>query len=93
MGQAKKYMMMMEELEYTATSVLVKAGALERCAVHGVAVDTFDPDAVKKAYAIGTIMVQKGEVDASREDFMEAINRAYKNSAMDCGYCAKHEAD
>ena len=93
MGQAKKYMMLLEELEGTAGALLVRTGALKRCPNHGVLIDNGDPDAVKRAYAIGTNMVKQGEVDADREDFMEAIKRAAANAADECGYCAKNMDD
>ena len=94
MGQAKKEMMRLEDLESQAMLVLSKAGAVEECEIHdGVFIDREDPDAVKSAYAIGTNMVKSGQVDGTREEFMAAIKSAYENAADECYICAKYREE
>jgi hypothetical protein len=94
MGQTKNEMMRIQDLEALASNVLVKAGALKPCDAHEeVLIDQDDPDAVKRAYAIGTNMVKAGEVDGTREEFMDAIKSAYESSAVECYSCSKMMAD
>ncbi|TPL79100.1 hypothetical protein FJ941_20920 [Mesorhizobium sp. B2-3-13] len=94
MGQAKKEMMRLQDLESQAMGPLLKAGAVEECPVHdGIYIDQFDDDAMKKAYAIGTNMVKNGEVDGTREEFMKAIQSAMGNAGDECGICAKNAED
>jgi len=87
-------MMRLEDLEAQAMNVLVKAGAVEECEHHdGTFIDRGDPDAVSKAYAIGTNMVKAGEVDGTREEFMAAIKSALENAGDECPSCAKNRDD
>jgi hypothetical protein len=91
MGQAKKEMMRLEELEGAAMGVLAKTGAVKQCEIHdGIFIDQYDSDAMRQAYAVGTNMVKAGEVDATREEFMDAIKSASENAADECYICAKY---
>jgi hypothetical protein len=95
MGQAKKDMMRRDDMENIAMGVLVKAGAVKECDLHeGIYLDNEDPDAVNKAYAIGTNLWKSGEIDGDREEFMESIKNAYEtNAGWECGMCARHRDD
>jgi hypothetical protein len=87
MGQAKK-----EELEKVAMDVLIKAGALAECEKHkGTFVDEGDPEAVSQAYATANEMVKAKEVDATRDEFMDAIKTALENAGEECPLCAEEE--
>jgi hypothetical protein len=59
--------------------------------IHGdILINLEDPDAERRAYAIGTNMVKAGEVESTREDFMDAIKSALENAADECPVCAKY---
>lgn len=91
MGQAKKEMMRLEGLEAQAMGVLVRVRAVSECEVHdGIFIDNEDPDAVKTAYAIGTNMAKAGDVDGTRDEFMDAIKSALGNAGDECPICAKY---
>lgn len=85
MGGMKR---MMEEHEYLrsiAGDLLVRAGAGKRCEIHEEVIKTqFDSEAERRAYAIGTKMVQAGEVDAGRQEFMDAIKDAIEDMSDGC---------
>lgn len=90
MGRAKAEMMRQESLEGVATGVALRAGALRTCPLHDEVVLTADdPDADRKTYALGTIMVKNGEVDGTREEFMAAVKSAIENASDECWICAK----
>jgi hypothetical protein len=94
MGQAKNEMMRIEGLEAQGADVLVIAGALKRCDMHEhILIIQDDSDALKSAYAIGTNMVKAGEVDGTREEFMDSIKSAYENGVDECYTCAKLMAE
>lgn len=94
MGQAKHEMMRMDTLVGQATGVLLKTGALKACELHeDIVIDQYDDDAVKRAYAIGTNMVKAGEVDGTREEFMDAIKTALEQGYDECPDCTKHMED
>ncbi len=87
MGQANK-----EELEKTAMDVLIKAGALAECETHkGTFFDDGDPEAVSKAYATASDMVKAKDVDATRDEFMDAIKSVLENAGEECPHCAEGE--
>lgn len=89
MGAAKAQMMRHNDLVHEAGGVLVRAGAAERCEFHDeVLIGQCDSDAERKAYAIGTNMVKAGEVDAAREEFMDAIKSAIVELSDECYMCA-----
>jgi hypothetical protein len=91
MGRAKAEMMRLEELEAVAMGVLLQANAVTECPVHdGIYLSNDDPDAERRAYAIGTNKVKNGEVDAKREEFVEAIKSATENAGYECPICAKN---
>jgi hypothetical protein len=91
MGQAKKEMMRLEDLQDVAMGVACKAKAVKECEWHeGIFIDLGDPDAGKLAYAIGTKMFKDGEVDGTREEFMAAIKSALETAGDECPICAKH---
>lgn len=84
-------MMRLEGLEAVATGVALKAGALQACPLHDDVVLTVgNSEADRKAYAIGTNMVKSGEVDGTREEFMDAIKSAIDDASDECFICAKH---
>lgn len=94
MGQAKHEMMRMETLVGQATGVLLRTGALKACKFHeDIVINQSDDDAAKRAYAIGTNMVKAGEVDGTREEFMDAIKTALEQSRGECPDCTKHMED
>jgi hypothetical protein len=79
-----------EDLRAIAMEVLKKAGAVRECDRHlGIFIDKGDRDAEKQAYAIGTNMVKKGEVEGSREEFMAAIESALEMAVDRCPQCPK----
>jgi len=94
MGQAKKEMTRIEELEAIALSILERTGAVTECPDHeGVYLDNNDEDGREQAFAIGTNMAGRREIDASQQEIRDAIKRAIVESAIECGYCEKNAAD
>ena len=90
MGMAKNEMMRLEDLRSLAELPLQKAGAIKPCDLHDdVLIDQDDPEAVSRAYAIGTNMVKAGEVDGTREEFMDAIQSALENAFDECPSCSR----
>lgn len=90
MGAAKNEMMRLEGLQSLGAGVLTRTGALKACDMHEeILINQEDPDAVSRAYAIGTNMVKAGEVDGSREELMDAIKSALADSYDECTRCAK----
>jgi hypothetical protein len=91
MGGAKREWERQQDLEAQATEPLLKAGAIRACCIHSdILINLEDPDAERRAYAIGTNMVKAGEVDGTRADFMDAIKSALENAADECPICAKY---
>lgn len=93
MGMAKRELARQEDVENSAIRVAVQAGALKSCLLHeDIVIDQWDSDALQRAYAIGTNLWKTGEIDATREEFMEAIKEAVDQSAESCWICDKHAA-
>lgn len=92
MGRAKADMMRLKDMSAQATGVAVKAGAVKQCPVHDTIIEVCDPDADKRAYAIGTNMVKNGEIDGTREEFMDAIKGAIEDASETCNICADYFA-
>jgi hypothetical protein len=91
MGPAKREFERIESLYSIAQVVLVRAKAIEECEYHdGTFIDHDNDDALKTAYAMGTNMVKRGEVDGTREEFREAIASAYADAGLECPSCAEH---
>jgi hypothetical protein len=94
MGRAKEEMMRQEGLYFTAINLLEETGAVSRCEFHEEFYsDNGDEDALKHAYALGTIWVRDGKVDGEREEFMTAIKAAYDDAGYDCPACENHRND
>lgn len=95
MGMAKAELARIEGLHFQAINLLEETGAVSRCDFHEDYYESNDDDdALKHAYALGTIMVRDGKVDGSRTEFMEAIKRAHDEAGWDgCPSCAKHLED
>lgn len=80
-----------QDLEAQAIIPLLKSGAVKACDFHDdIMINQEDPEKEKMAYAIGTNMFKAGEVDGTREEFMDAIKSAIENAADECYCCAKH---
>lgn len=94
MGQAKAEMMRREDLRNVADDVALRAKAIHECERHsGTYLTNSDPDAERLAYAMGTNMVKNGEVDGSREEFMDAIKEAISEAGWECPSCEKDAHD
>lgn len=94
MGRAKAEMMRLDSLWSQAVGVAVKAGAVKECQAHeAIYVSQSDPEAESRAYAIGTNMVKSGQIDGTREEFIEAIQNALADAGDECTICAKNMAD
>jgi hypothetical protein len=91
MGGVKREMERIEDLEGLAAGVALQAGALKECAVHsGELLYQGDPDADSRSYAMATNLWKKGDVDGTREEFMDAIKSAFENASHDgCMRCDK----
>jgi hypothetical protein len=91
MGREKEELIRIEELAGRATNVALRAGALRLCPLQhaDIVLRTYDYEAAKLAYAIGTKMVTTGEVKATREQFMGAIKTAIEQAPETCWRCAK----
>jgi hypothetical protein len=88
MGMAKEELIRKEERYRAVQAVLVKTGALERCPVHEDVLYTLqDDDAERHAYALATTMQQKGELDGTREEVMDAVAEAIRDSLLECPRC------
>lgn len=85
----------LELLNYDAIEVAKQAGAVKECEFPGHSdsiVDQWDDDANKRAYAIGTNRWKAGEIDATREEFMDAIKEAIETAPDECPECARMTA-
>jgi hypothetical protein len=94
MGSVDRQREDQQHLEAEATRPLLKAGAIKACDLHGdILINMEDLDAQRLAYAIGTKMVKAGEVNATREEFMDAIKSALEDTSDECPICANYMAD
>lgn len=94
MGQAKRELERREALEQRAIEAALEAKAIRECEGHsGVYIDRYDEDARKAAYAIGTNMFKRDEIDGTREEFMDAIKAAIEGASDKCYACAKHASE
>lgn len=75
MGILKREMLRRLDVRAQAEEVLVRAGFAHRCE-HGNLIDQYALVDNGLAYAIGTKMLQAGEIDADRREFMDAIKQA-----------------
>ena len=90
MSQIKREMERLEHLRIAAIEVAKQAGAVKECSFPGHSdciLDQCDDDANKLAYAIGTNRWKAGEIDGTREDFMDAIKEAIEMALYDCPKC------
>lgn len=91
MSGIKREIEKIDDLHSQAVDVALRAGAISECELHsGELIYEDDEDAEKQAYAIGTNMWKNGEVDGTREEFMDAIKSAFENASHDgCMSCDK----
>jgi hypothetical protein len=90
MIQVKRGMERSEALHFQAIEVALQAKALKECSFPGhsnLVLDQGDDEANRLAYAIGTNRWESGEIDAEREDFLDAIKLAIKGAPYDCPRC------
>lgn len=88
MGQAKRQMEEQDELFAEAVVIAQRAGALEPCGLHeDELLYAEDEDADRRAYAMATKALQKGEVSGNRADLMEAIKRTFEWHSTSCSRC------
>ena len=81
-----------EELMAIAMGVLKEARAVRECGIHpGNYINREDGDANDLAYAIGTNKVKSGEVDGTREEFMEIIQSTLKSAGGTCPVCDNYK--
>lgn len=93
MGQMKRELERREGLDAAAVNVLRATKALKGCRRHEeINIDQWDFDAVKHAYAAGTIKWKAGEIDGTREEFMEAIEEAIEEAGDSCYICDNEKA-
>jgi len=91
MSMAKRELERRWELEAAAVSVARQAGAIKACPFHEeVNIDQWDEDALKMAYAIGTNKWKAGEINGTREEFMDAIKAAVDEAGESCYICDKN---
>ena len=89
MGEANREVMRLEDIEAQGIGVLVRAGVVRECDGHcGIYVNQDSSAAVNKAAVIATEMVEAGEVDATRGEFMNLIKIALENTVDECPICA-----
>ena len=93
MSGMKDYMLEVEAAHSMAVDVLVRAGAAKRCPYHGGYFSTGDEEAIKRAYAIGTSMIKRGEIRADRSMLMEEIKKAAGDCWYGCPRCEDEEAE
>jgi hypothetical protein len=75
-------------MDAEAARILVEAGAVERCGVHGwVLIDQYDGEGLKRAYAIGTNLANNGLL--KRDEIASAIARVYRYSEDVCNVCRR----
>ena len=86
MGGSKDAWMEHEGLVAQARRIAVKSGWLKRCHLHGIAYENGigSPDV---AYAYANIALQRGEVKADRQSFMDAMKDALKDVPFECYIC------
>jgi hypothetical protein len=86
MGGSKDAMMAWQELVAQARHIAVRSGRLAECSVHGIAYDD-DSTLDGKAYAYANIALQKGDIDADREELMAAMEEAIEQAPYECYAC------
>jgi hypothetical protein len=93
MSMIKRWMEEQEQQEGVATGIAVEAGVLKQCEAHGEVYDVSLGDH-SSAYALGNWKFTNKKVPeglySDRKELNDAIQKAIKNSGMECGYCAKH---
>jgi hypothetical protein len=90
MSQVKRDMGRIGGLQFQAVEVALQAKALKECSFPGhsdLVLDQGDDEATRLAYAIGTNRWENGEIDAEREEFLDAIKHAIKGAPYDCPRC------
>jgi hypothetical protein len=93
MSLAKRELERHWALEAAAVEVLVEAHAVDRCDMHDeILIDQGDDETLRRAYAIGTNRWKAGEIDGTREEFMDAIKKARDEADYQCNICADRMA-
>jgi hypothetical protein len=90
MSQVKREMDRLESLNFEAIEVAKQAGAVKECQFPGHSdqlLTQWDDDANKMAFAIGTNRWKTGEIDGTRQDFMDAIKEAIDTAPDECPEC------
>jgi hypothetical protein len=90
MSQVKREMERLETLNFEAIEVAKQAGAVKECRFPGhsdYVLAQWDDDANRTAYAIGTNRWKAGEIDGTRQDFMDAIKEAIDTAPDECAAC------
>jgi hypothetical protein len=80
-------------IEQQALNIAIRAKAVKQCFFHpDVIIDLGDPDAEKRAYAMGTNYWKKHKDDMMVEcvEFMEAIKDALGSGCDECYQCTKY---
>lgn len=90
MGYLKQEELRRQSYVALAEDVARRAGALRPCPLHEhISLGGSDPDGDRRAYAMGTNMIKRGEVDASREEFLPAIKAAIDDGFPRCPVCER----
>lgn len=80
------------DLREAAEGIAEEAGAIYLCEDCGEEyVNRGDPDLERKAYALGTIQIQKGEIIADREKLMAEIKSVLDDTPEHCPECDRRE--
>lgn len=91
MGRAKAEMMRLDDMRGPATAAALKAKAVRQCELHDdMILEVGDSDADRLAYAIGTNMVKAGEVDGTRQEFLDSIKAVIDEAMEECPLCARY---
>ena len=83
-----------EHLYDIATGIAVKARAIEECEHHpDTYIDLDDDEAKSRAYAIGSNMIKRGDINVERKQLMDAIKRVIDDAGPECYSCKKWEEE
>ena len=77
-----------------ALGIAIEAGAVKVCRFHNeVTINQGDEEANRRAYAIATNKIKRGEMDYERKDLLDAVKDAIDMSADECPVCESHRYD
>lgn len=80
-----------DEKYEAARSILVEAGSLKECEVHGYIFE--GGREVEEAYCLGNARFPIGRVFSTRREMTDAIKNAYDDAPADCIGCEQAYAD